>query len=93
MYSEIEMFKEENKLAYEIVPRRGWSILGVNSQQRKRKSCNMLSEGSVVPEKPVGGLARVTPDSFQDHDVYRYGFAMSVPIRLPDIAESEDSYE
>ena len=79
--SEWDMFQNsQQELAYGIVPRRGWVFSSAVGMQVKRQSCNMLGEGSVVPEKPVGGLAKVTPCGFPGHEVYRYGYAMSVPI-------------
>lgn len=91
--SEQTMFQNAGKrLAYGIVPRRGWTYSSVVDKQLKRRSCNMLGEGSVVPKKPVGELARVTPCGFPGHEVYRYGYAMSVPIKVHEPAESEGSH-
>lgn len=92
--SERDMFHESQlNLAYEIVPRRGWVFSSVVGGGGKRQSCNMLAEGSVVPRAPIGKLARVTPSGFTEHEVYRYGYAMSVPITVPDAIESGCSHE
>ncbi len=91
--SEVPMFQsDDERLAYEIVPRRGWVFSSIVGMQVKRKSCNMLGEGSIVPQKPAGHLADVTPCGFPQHDVYRYGYAMSVPIKVPDFSESEAAH-
>lgn len=92
--SEWGMFQNsQQELAYGIIPRRGWVFSSVVGMQVKRQSCNMLGEGSVVPEEPVGGLARVTPCGFPAHEVYRYGYAMSVPINVHHSEESEGERE
>ena len=91
--NEMSMFQSDGgKLAYEIVPRRGWVYSSVVGAQVKRKSCNMLGEGSIVPQEPTGHLTKVTPCDFPQHEVYRYGYAMSVPIKVADFSESEAAH-
>jgi CRISPR-associated protein Csm4 len=56
--------------------------------QKKRKTVHMLSEGSVIVGQESGCLVNLTPDpdvtpEWQgQHDIYRYGFAFLVPIRI-----------
>jgi len=48
----------------------------------------MLSEGTVLTEQETGCMANVTPDNLSTpewqglHEVYRYGYGFSVPIRI-----------
>ncbi len=69
-------------VAYNLVTRRGWAFSTSTNRQRKRQTCRMFSEGSVTKHKPIGKLACVTPDDFP-HPVYRYGWALSLPITIP----------
>ena len=74
--------------AFNTVIRKGWiGSLSVD-MQKKRKTVHMLSEGSVILNKELGSLVKLTPDpdvtpEWQGlHDIYRYGFAFLVPIRI-----------
>jgi CRISPR/Cas system CSM-associated protein Csm4 (group 5 of RAMP superfamily) len=71
--------------AYSIVDRHG----RIESRVRygdKKKPLRMVSEGSVLfaPDSPAGSAPDVAPDGFP-HPVYRFGYAVSIPItwRLP----------
>jgi CRISPR-associated protein Csm4 len=74
--------------AYDTVIRKGWTGSLSTTMQKKRKTVHMLSEGSVIVGKEPGRLVTLTPDpnvtpEWQGlHDVYRYGFAFLVPIRI-----------
>jgi len=50
---------------------------------RKKKAVRVVQEGSVLVggNAPLGSAPDIAPDGFP-HPVYRYGFAVSVPIRL-----------
>ena len=75
-------------VAYQLVPRRGWCYSSIATQQLKRQTITMFSEGSVFRNKPHGALADVTPkNGFTAHKLYRYGFPISLPIK---ILEDED---
>ena len=70
-------------VAYQLVPRRGWCYSSIATQQLKRQTITMFSEGSVFRNKPHGALEDVTPPSgFTAHKLYRYGFPISLPIKI-----------
>lgn len=75
-------------VAFNSVLRKGWTGSLTANLQRKRKTLYMLSEGTVMTGGEVGCLASVTPEvgttpQWQGgHEVYRYGYAFSVPIRV-----------
>lgn len=74
--------------AFNTVIRKGWTGSLSTTMQKKRKTVHMLTEGSVVICKEQGSLVNLTPDpdvtpEWQGlHDIYRYGFAFLVPIRI-----------
>lgn len=67
--------------SYELLRRGGWISASPSGSQRRRKSVQMFTEGSVFPVKPIGKLANVTPDGFTTHHVYRSGISLSLPIK------------
>ena len=75
-------------VAFNNVIRKGWTGSLTDSLQKKRKTVVMLSEGSVLTEKVLGGIADVTPDESNTsewkghHNVFRYGYAFLVPIKV-----------
>lgn len=75
-------------VAFGTVIRKGWTGSLTTNLQRKRKTVYMLSEGSVFTGWEPGCMAIVTPDNLKTpewqglHEVYRYGHAFSVPIRI-----------
>lgn len=82
------VYNPDSYAAYNTVIRKGWiGSLSVD-MQKKRKTVHMLSEGSVILNKEPGRLVKLTPDpdltpEWQGlHDIYRYGFAFIVPIRI-----------
>ncbi len=72
--------------SYELLRRGGWISSSPSGSQRRRKSIQMFAEGSVFPVKPMGKLADVTPDGFEDkrngHKVYRSGISLSLSIKI-----------
>jgi len=74
-------FNNLNEGYYEIIERKGYLYSPV-SKNIKRKSIRMFTEGSVLPPDIAGTLADVTPDGFDSHKVYRYGYCFSVPMKL-----------
>ncbi len=74
--------------AFNTVIRKGWTGSLSTVMQKKRKTVNMLTEGSVILNEYQGRLVNLTPDpevtpEWQGlHDIYRYGFAFLVPIRI-----------
>lgn len=74
--------------AYHTVIRKGWTGSLSTAMQKKRKTVHMLSEGSVIVGKDPGRLVTLTPAPELTpeweglHDIYRYGFAFLVPIRI-----------
>jgi len=60
---------------------RGGFIYSFDNTTRRKKYVRMLTEGSVIKSKrPVGSLVNITPDGFTEHNIYRYGYAFSIPI-------------
>ena len=80
---EPETFDCLDPVAYQLVPRRGWCYSSITTQQLKRQTITMFSEGSVFRNKPHGALADVTPPrEFTAHKLYRYGIPISLPIKI-----------
>jgi CRISPR-associated protein Csm4 len=75
-------------VAFNTVLRKGWTGSLTANLQRKRKTLFMLSEGTVMTGKEAGCLStvtpelRMTPEWHGRHEVYRYGYAFAVPIRI-----------
>lgn len=77
-----EKFDGLAPVAYQLVPRRGWCYSLVSPKQMKRKAVMMFGEGSVFRNALNGKLSDVTPKGFTAHRLYRYGFPISLPIRI-----------
>jgi CRISPR-associated protein Csm4 len=76
--------------SYELHQRSGW-IASPSGRQRRRQVVPMFTEGSVFkPDQLTGKLVDVTPPGFEQqpngHRIYRSGIALSLPIRVLDIA-------
>lgn len=52
----------------------------------RRLRVRLVVEGSVVPTGLRGGLADLTPNGFQAHKIWRYGFALLFPWEVADAA-------
>jgi CRISPR-associated protein Csm4 len=68
-------------LAYGTVLRKGWFYSKSAKEQGKRKTCRMFSEGSIFRSLPKGRILDVRPHGMK-HQVFRYGMAMSLPIKI-----------
>jgi CRISPR-associated protein Csm4 len=73
--------------SYELQERGGWIASPCSDgRQMRRQAVQMFTEGSVFPSQPLGKLADVTPDgfeqSFRGHKVYRSGIALSLPVKV-----------
>ena len=79
---EDEIIKFENSF-YEIIERKGY-IFSPYCKSLRRKSVRMFAEGSVLftNSEMKGTLANVTPEIFDKHTVYRYGFCFALPCKL-----------
>jgi CRISPR-associated protein Csm4 len=66
--------------SYELQERGGW--ITSSSKNQRRKKVIMFAEGSVFREVPRGKLANVTPPEFSQHQIYRSGIAVSLPIKI-----------
>lgn len=77
-----------NEASYELQQRGGWITSVASGGQRRRRTVQMFTEGSVFSERPKGMLADVTPrnakgeKTFTQHDVYRSGICLSLPIAV-----------
>lgn len=75
-------------VAFSTVIRKGWTGSLTTNIQRKRKTLYLLSEGTVLTGLEPGCMVPITPDKVITpewqglHEVYRYGYAFSVPIRI-----------
>jgi CRISPR-associated protein Csm4 len=73
--------------SYELQERGGWITAPGVDAQRRRRTVQMFTEGSVFSGCPAGGLADVTPvnrqgdKTFTQHNIYRSGIALSLPMR------------
>lgn len=67
--------------AYRLANRRGW-MDSPDGRNLRRRGVRLLEPGSVLRALPgravYGGLADVTPRTFETHTVWRYGLAMPV---------------
>jgi len=75
-----------SSIAHNLVLRKGWTgSLSVGAQV-KRQTVSMFSEGSVFEKELTGQLVDITPQNTPLwnglHNVYRYGYALSVPLKL-----------
>lgn len=77
-----------NYLAYKTIIRKGWFHSVESELSLKRKSCSMLSEGSVMRKKPTGIVLDLKPKDFTRHAVFRSGIALSVSLRINDFDTS-----
>jgi len=90
--SKSEMPSAATAVAYNPVIRKGWTGSLSIGLQRKRQTVYMFSEGSVFQNKLNGCLngclvdvtphKNITPEWDGLHDVYRYGYALSIPIKI-----------
>lgn len=72
----------EHLIGYNLILRKGWIYSTSTNLQLKRKTCQMLGEGSTFSEKPAGDMADVTPGEFEKiHPVYRYGKAFALAVK------------
>lgn len=81
---------------YRFQVRRGWMASPdeshdaegnlVRGRALRRKAVRMFAEGSILrwPDgrKVLGALANVTPDAFNAHPVYRYGYTYAIGYRI-----------
>jgi CRISPR-associated protein Csm4 len=72
----------DEKASYEIIERGGWVSSSPSGYQLRRKSIRMFAEGSVFSSEPIGKLADVTPLGFTNHQIYRSGISLSLPIKV-----------
>lgn len=86
--SDAEILNVKKAVAYNLALRKGWTGSLSIGLQRKRKTVYMFSEGSVFQTELHGSLVDITPSKNITpewnglHDVYRYGYALSVPIKI-----------
>ena len=60
---------------------RGGFIYSFDNTVRRKKYIRMLTEGSIIKgRRPIGSFVDITPVNFTEHNVYRYGYAFSIPI-------------
>ncbi|VEP18162.1 Type III-A CRISPR-associated RAMP protein Csm4 [Hyella patelloides LEGE 07179] len=80
-----QLLGEEDKpiASYELKERGGWiGSYSSDGRQLRRKKVHMFAEGSVFSKIPRGKLANVKPQGFNDHNVYRSGISLSLPIKI-----------
>ncbi len=89
-YPAINERTPENLLAYRTVMRKGWFHSASEGVSLKRKSCYMITEGSVIRGKPVGANLDLKPKAFNSHPVYRCGLAFSLPVKIAEAGINEE---
>ena len=65
--------------SYQLIRRTGWFLLN-DGRSLKRRPLWMFKEGSILNTEPIGGRANVTPNSLDSGKVYRFGYALSLPM-------------
>ena len=77
---------------YRRMLRQGW-IFSPEGRSMRRRGIWMLREGTVLPADPLGAMEDVQPEVGFAHPIWRYGYALTLPLRLevlPDRARPED---
>ncbi|WP_416309748.1 type III-A CRISPR-associated RAMP protein Csm4 [Spirulina sp. 06S082] len=85
LWDEVENLQNQIDLeitSYNVIPRGGWVSSSPSGIQRRRKKVRMFAEGSVFPHPPQGRLADVTPEDFNQHQIYRSGIGLSLPTNV-----------
>ncbi len=78
----VEEVHDLNRAFFELEERSGY-IYSPRCQSLRRKSIRVFTEGSVFPAtKKIGMLADMTPETFKEHRVYRFGLLFSFPCQL-----------
>lgn len=65
----------------DILERKGWVYSPVGDWNNRRNRLRMIREGSLLTVRPRGRLVDVTPNTWRNHKVYRYGFGVYAPVR------------
>lgn len=74
-----EEVKNMQDAYYELIERKGY-IYSQDVKNLRRKSIRMFKEGSVFKDNGnIGKLVDITPDIFDKHKVYRYGYCFKLP--------------
>jgi CRISPR-associated protein Csm4 len=71
---------------YTLLTRAGWASSPLLQKAYRRKVINMFAEGSTSSKAVNGCLVDVTPNELKngkDHNIYKYGFAFTLPASLP----------
>ena len=66
---------------YRRIHRRGW-IYSPDGKNLRRKGLWMLSEGAVLSQEVLGTIEDLRPETGFAHPVWRYGYALTLPVRL-----------
>jgi len=72
---------KEKALSYDLVLRKGWIGSSATNRSLKKKTCFAFAEGSMFSELDSGRLVDVRPGAFSEHDVWQYGYALTIPAR------------
>ena len=72
-----------NQSFYKLIKRGGWISTPITTL--RKRSIYMFTEGSVfkTTTPPTGDKKDLTPTVFKDHDIWRDGNALFLPIHLP----------
>ena len=72
-----------NQSYYKLIKRGGWISTPITTF--RKRSIYMFTEGSVfkTPEVPKGKKENLQPDIFKEHEIWRDGNALFLPIHLP----------
>jgi len=79
-YPDKDTIKPIDKASYNLIERKGWIFSASIKKQTRRKIVRMFTEGSVFMNKPAGYLVDLTPTGWNEHSIFRYGLAFSIPV-------------
>ncbi len=70
-----------NATEYSLTLRKGWIGSYSANKSLKKKTAYMFSEGSLFSDIDKGRLVDTKPDKFTEHDIWQYGYAMTMPSK------------
>lgn len=73
---------------YRRILRRGW-VFSPEGRNLRRRGVWMLREGSVLAADPLGVMEDVQPEIGFAHPIWRYGYALTLPLRLEGLDDLE----
>ncbi len=81
LYYPLKSLLTKEALAYELTLRKGWIGTHSTNKSLKKRTCYMFSEGSMFSDIDMGKLVDTKPKMFNEHEVWQYGYSMTIPTR------------